>query len=97
MVTSGTVDLAPRIVGGMEVGRLVLGTMTFGEQRDEAASAAVIHRARESGITMLDTANGYCDGRSEEIVGRVVAPFRDEVQIALSFLATQVLGLPRSH
>lgn len=98
MTTSGTVDLGPRTVGGMEVGRLVLGTMTFGEQLDEAGSAAVIHRARERGITMLDTANGYCDGRSEEIVGRVVAPFRDEVRIATkvgAMTAERPAGTPR--
>ena len=98
MVTSGTVDLAPRTVGGMEVGRFVLGTMTFGEQLDEAGSSAVIHRALERGVTMLDTANGYCDGRSEEIVGRVVAPFRDEVRIATkvgAMTAERPAGTPR--
>jgi aryl-alcohol dehydrogenase-like predicted oxidoreductase len=92
------IDLSPRPVGDLLVGRLVLGTMTFGEQLDEAASAAVIHRARELGVTMLDTANGYCDGRSEEIVGRVVAPFRDEVQIATKVGAATVerpAGTPR--
>ena len=91
-------DLAPRRVGELEIGRLVLGTMTFGDQLDEAGSAAVIHRARELGMTMLDTANGYCDGRSEEIVGRVVAPFRDEVQIATKVgaaTAERPAGSPR--
>lgn len=81
-----TTDLAPRRIGdpgsAVEVGRLVLGTMTFGEQLDADGSAAVVHRARELGVTMFDTANGYCGGRSEEILGRIVAPFRDEVQIA---------------
>ena len=87
-----TTDLAPRLIGGqphgqqdgqhMEVGRLVLGTMTFGDQLDAEGSAAVVHRARELGVTMFDTANGYAQGRSEEILGRIVAPFRDEIQIA---------------
>ena len=79
---SGMTDLSPRAVGDLRMGRLVLGTMTFGEQLDAEGSAAVVHRARELGVTMFDTANGYCDGRSEEILGRIVAPFRDEVQIA---------------
>lgn len=82
MTTSVTVDLAARQVGEMEVGRFVLGAMTFGEQLDESASIAVVNRARERGVTMFDTANGYCEGRSEEILGRAVAPFRSEVQIA---------------
>jgi aryl-alcohol dehydrogenase-like predicted oxidoreductase len=93
-----TIDLSPRPIGDLRVGRLVLGTMTFGEQLDEAASATVIHRARELGVTMLDTANGYCGGLSEEIVGRVVAPFRDEVQIATKVgaaTAERPAGTPR--
>lgn len=96
--SSGMIDLAPRPVGDLSAGRLVLGTMTFGEQLDEAGAAEVIHRARELGVTMLDTANGYCDGRSEEIVGRVVAPFRDEVQIATKVgaaTADRPAGTPR--
>lgn len=84
----GHIDLSPRRVGDLQVGRLVLGTMTFGDQLDEAGSAATVHRARELGITMFDTANGYCDGRSEEILGRIIAPFRDEVQVATKLGAT---------
>jgi aryl-alcohol dehydrogenase-like predicted oxidoreductase len=66
----------------LRIGRAVLGTMTFGTQLDEAEAAEVVHRARDLGVTMFDTANTYGDGRSEEILGRIVAPFRDEVQIA---------------
>jgi len=75
-------DLSRRSVGELEVGRMVLGTMTFGEQLDAEESAAIVHRARELGVTMFDTANVYTGGRSEEILGRIVKPFRDEVQIA---------------
>ncbi len=63
-------------------GRLVLGTMTFGGQLDEEAARTVAHRARDLGIMMFDTANRYAGGRSEEILGRIVAPFRDEVRLA---------------
>lgn len=76
------IDLDARRIGEMTVGRLTLGTMTFGDQLDEAGSREVVQRARDLGVTMFDTANRYTDGRSEEILGRAIAPFRDEVQIA---------------
>ncbi len=65
-----------------ELGPAVLGTMTFGEQTDEAAAARMVAVARDAGVRMFDSANSYVGGRSEEILGRIVAPFRDEVLIA---------------
>ena len=64
------------------VGPASLGTITFGGQvhRDEAAK--IVEVARESDITMFDTANSYGEGMSEEILGEIVRPFRDEVLIA---------------
>jgi aryl-alcohol dehydrogenase-like predicted oxidoreductase len=78
------IDLNPRRVPGadLEVSRLVLGAMTFGSQVDAPEAARMVHRAREFGVTMFDTANTYNAGRSEEILGEVVKPFRQEVQIA---------------
>lgn len=76
-------DLTPRTLEGTDltIGPLVLGAMTFGDQLDEAESTRVIHRARELGVTMFDTANVYVGGTSEEILGRAIRPFRDEVQV----------------
>lgn len=65
-----------------DLGPAVLGAMTFGEQTDEADAARMVGIAREAGVRMFDTANSYTGGRSEEILGRIVAPFRDEVLIA---------------
>lgn len=78
-----TIDLSPRNLRGTDLtfGPLVLGTMTFGTQLDERESAEVVAAARELGITMFDCANSYGGGRSEEILGRIVRPFRDEVQV----------------
>jgi len=56
--------------------------MTFGEQTDEPTATRMVALAREAGVRMFDTANSYTGGRSEEILGRIVAPFRDEVLIA---------------
>ncbi|HET7357432.1 MAG TPA: aldo/keto reductase [Nocardioidaceae bacterium] len=67
---------------GLTSSRLVLGTMTFGSQVDEATATEMVARALDAGITHLDTANSYNDGRSEEIVGRALGSRRDEVVLA---------------
>jgi len=77
---------------GLEVSRLVLGCMSFGDPRrgshpwslGEEASRPLIRRAVESGINFFDTANVYSAGSSEEIVGRALKDFgrRDELVIA---------------
>jgi len=77
---------------GLEVSKLVLGCMTFGEPLrgthpwtlPEAESRPIIQRAVEAGINFFDTANMYSDGTSEEIVGRALRDFtkRDDVVIA---------------
>jgi aryl-alcohol dehydrogenase-like predicted oxidoreductase len=73
----------PHRVAGtdLEFGRVVLGAMTFGGQVDEAEAARMVHACREAGVTMFDTSNNYASGASEEILGRIVRPFRDEVLV----------------
>jgi aryl-alcohol dehydrogenase-like predicted oxidoreductase len=74
---------------GLRVSELALGTMTFGNRRwgaDETASAAMYAAYRDAGGNFLDSANEvYSDGRSEEIVGRLVADHRDEVVISTKY------------
>jgi len=82
---------------GLEVSRLVLGCMSYGEPTqgdhpwtlDEEASRPFIRRAIELGINFFDTANGYSAGSSEEILGRALAEYarRDEVVIATKVYA----------
>jgi aryl-alcohol dehydrogenase-like predicted oxidoreductase len=67
---------------GVKVSRLALGTMTFGGEADDAATAAIVTRARSAGINLIDTADVYQDGRSEEILGRLLRGWRDEVVLA---------------
>lgn len=77
---------------GLEVSRLCLGCMTYGEPDrgthgwtlPEDRSRPLIRKAFELGINFLDTANVYSDGTSEEIVGRAVKEFsrREDVVIA---------------
>lgn len=66
----------------LTAGRVVFGTMTFGAQVDEDEATRMVDVCREAGITMFDTSNNYAGGRSEEILGRIVKPFRDEVLIS---------------
>jgi aryl-alcohol dehydrogenase-like predicted oxidoreductase len=77
---------------GLTVSRLCLGCMTYGVPErgqhpwtlDEAASRPLIRQAVELGINFFDTANGYSDGTSEEIVGRALREYarRDEIVVA---------------
>jgi aryl-alcohol dehydrogenase-like predicted oxidoreductase len=64
-----------RMLGGSgcAVSSLCLGTMTFGVETDEAGAHAQLDRFLETGGTMVDTADVYGGGRSEEIIGRWLA------------------------
>ena len=64
---------------GVMVSSLALGTMSFGGDADEDTSRAIFARCREAGINVFDCANVYENGRSEEILGELVADCRDEV------------------
>ena len=70
---------------GLKVSALGLGGNTFGWYIDESASAAVIHRAMESGINFIDTADMYDKGRSEEFLGRALKGKRTQVLVASKF------------
>jgi aryl-alcohol dehydrogenase (NADP+) len=61
-----------RMLGGSgcAVSSLCLGTMTFGVETDETGAHAQLDRFLEAGGTLVDTADVYGDGRSEEIIGR---------------------------
>jgi aryl-alcohol dehydrogenase-like predicted oxidoreductase len=56
--------------GGPAVSRLALGTMTFGAEADEAESHAMLDAFEAAGGTLVDTADVYADGASEQIIGR---------------------------
>ncbi len=67
---------------GVKVSSVALGTMSFGGDSDEATSAAVWRAARDAGVNFIDTADVYNEGRSEEIVGRLMRGERDEIVLA---------------
>src|SRR5205814_7873040 len=63
---------------GLRVTSLSLGAMTFGEAQgfmkgvhsDDAEARRVLDAALAAGIDTVDTANGYAEGRSEELLGQ---------------------------
>src|SRR5437868_2555557 len=85
----------------LEVTPICLGTMTFGEQVDEATAHAILDRALERGLNFIDTAEMYAVpvrrktyGASERILGGWFASrpgVRDKV-----VLATKVAGPARN-
>ncbi len=74
---------------GIQVSTYCLGAMMFGEwgNPDHDESIRVIHKALDSGINFVDTADVYSQGESEEIVGKALKGKRDSV-----VLATKVHG-----
>jgi aryl-alcohol dehydrogenase-like predicted oxidoreductase len=76
----------------IEVSRISLGTWAFGSDpmwgaQDDRESVAVVSAALDAGIDFIDTAAGYADGRSEEVLGRALEGRRDR-----AIIATKVYG-----
>ncbi|TIC87697.1 aldo/keto reductase [Nocardioides sp. GY 10113] len=75
-----------RYVGssGLRVSRLGLGTMTWGKDTDEHEARDQLVAFVEAGGTLVDTAAGYTDGRSEALIGSLIGDVvpRDEVVLA---------------
>ncbi len=77
---------------GLEVSRVCLGCMTYGDPArghhswtlPEEAARPFIRRALELGITFFDTANVYSDGSSEQILGRAIADFADREDVVIA-------------
>ncbi|GII20884.1 aldo/keto reductase [Planosporangium mesophilum] len=73
---------------GVQVSALTLGAMNFGAwgNPDQDDSIRIIHRALDAGINVIDTADVYSQGESEEIVGKALAGGqRDDVFLATKF------------
>ncbi len=83
-----------RLLGrtGIKVSPLCFGTMMFGGQTDEVVSHRIADLAFEQGVNFIDTADVYNDGRSEEIVGRLIAANRDKRVLATKFAAPRGKG-----
>ena len=75
---------------GLRISALSLGAMTFGEAKgfmkgvhaDDAEAKRVFEAALEAGIDTVDTANGYAEGRSEELLGEWMKGRRHSITLA---------------
>lgn len=69
---------------GVQISSLALGAMNFGAigrtTQDEAT--AIVDAAIEAGINLIDTADRYSNGESEEMVGNAIAGRRDDIVLA---------------
>jgi aryl-alcohol dehydrogenase-like predicted oxidoreductase len=73
-----------RRVGGLEVSRLGLGTMTWGRDTDENEAAQQLQYFIENGGNLIDTAAVYGDGDAERVLGGFIGTLikRDDAIIA---------------
>ncbi|ANP52454.1 aldo/keto reductase [Streptomyces griseochromogenes] len=82
---------------GVQVSSLALGAMNFGRigrtTQDEAT--AIVDAALEAGINLIDTADMYSAGESEEMVGKAIAGRRDDIVLATK--AGLPMGDERNH
>ncbi|EYT80827.1 aldo/keto reductase [Streptomyces sp. Tu 6176] len=78
---------------GVQVSTLALGAMNFGRigRTTQEEATALVDTALDAGINLIDTADMYGTGESEEMVGRAIAGRRDDI-----VLATKA-GLPMSE
>ncbi|MGH8902313.1 MAG: aldo/keto reductase [Egibacteraceae bacterium] len=77
---------------GLRVSQLALGTMTFGEEWGWGAPREECRRLYEAyravGGNFIDTADKYTNGASEQIVGELIAPERDQIVLATKYSLT---------
>jgi aryl-alcohol dehydrogenase-like predicted oxidoreductase len=89
---------------GVKVSEVSLGSwLTYGGATADEAAVACVEKAWDLGINFFDTANVYARGKSEEVVGKALKPYRRDGY----FLATKVFfpmgdgpndrGLSRKH
>ncbi|HVY81259.1 MAG TPA: aldo/keto reductase [Steroidobacteraceae bacterium] len=69
----------------LQVSPLCLGAMMFGGATDEPTAKRIIDKARDQGVNFIDTADGYNDGKSEEVVGRAIREHRHHWVLATKF------------
>ncbi|MEU8155617.1 aldo/keto reductase [Micromonospora sp. NPDC048986] len=69
---------------GVQVSTLVLGAMNFGKlgHTSQREATAIVDAALEAGINLIDTADMYSQGESEQMVGTAIAGRRDDIVLA---------------
>jgi aryl-alcohol dehydrogenase-like predicted oxidoreductase len=87
---------------GLKISPLCLGTMTFGTEwgwgNDEADSKAIFDHYVDAGGNFIDTADGYTNGKSEELVGKFIRErnLRHKIALATKFTLGTEQGNPNA-
>jgi aryl-alcohol dehydrogenase-like predicted oxidoreductase len=80
---------------GLQVSELCLGTMTFGNETDQSTSHRILDEFVGAGGTLIDTADTYSAGASEEILGHwLKTRSRDDLVVATKVYGEAGPGLP---
>jgi aryl-alcohol dehydrogenase-like predicted oxidoreductase len=79
---------------GIRVGRLALGTMTWGRATDEYEARDQLAAFLDAGGTLIDTADVYGEGVSEEMLGTLIQEFECRDSIVL---ATKAVSMPNTE
>ncbi len=74
---------------GLWVGRLALGTMTWGKQTDEYEARDQLAAFLDAGGTLIDTADSYGGGISEELLGTLLQEFDCRADVVVATKAVQ--------
>lgn len=89
---------------GLQVSRVCLGCMMFGDVTSEEEALEIIYEAFNQGINFLDTADKYGAGASERVVGKAIAGRRREevvlatkVGLAVDRTGPNAAGTSRKH
>jgi aryl-alcohol dehydrogenase-like predicted oxidoreductase len=97
---------------GLRVSTFSFGTMTFGTQgdyfsqlgdtNDIAAARRLVEVCLEAGVNLFDTSDAYSDGGSEEMLGKAIHGYRDQVVLATKVFnrmgpGANDIGLSRAH
>ena len=77
---------------GVKVAPLCLGTDNFANPTSEAESIAIIERALDAGINLIDTSNSYAQGECERIIGRALAANGRRQQVIIATKAHYPTG-----
>ena len=82
-------------LGPLNISRFTLGTWSFAGggiwgDREKNESIRIVQRAIDAGVKLIDTAEGYGDGASEEILGEALKGRRGSVLVATKFLPQRI-------
>ncbi len=78
---------------GIKVSEMCLGTMMFGDRCDIKESEKILSTAMDNGVNLIDTAESYMKGKTEEILGSITQGKRDKLFIVTKGHISETMSL----